>query len=284
VNNVKTVSGDGSPLSVRTVRPGVIEIAGQLGAKSKPVLNISHVPDPASFARTVFIEALERNGVAVDAAATGSNPRRALPRSRSYPGSTRVAQRVSPKLSEYTKVVLKVSYNRGADNMVCIVAAAKGSRDCVDGLRTELATIKRFGVSPVTTILFDGAGSSEFDRSSPDDYSVFLRRVQSASGGAAFRSGLPILGVDGTFAQNQRGTPAAGKVFVKSGTRIQGTPSTDQAVASAITQAGFIDAKSGRKLVFSLFLRDLSLSPDLSEFFAADEDQGKLAAAFQQGY
>jgi serine-type D-Ala-D-Ala carboxypeptidase/endopeptidase (penicillin-binding protein 4) len=284
VNKVKTVSGDGEPLTVRTVRPGVVEVAGEIGAKSKTVLNISHIPDPASYARTVFIEALERAGVAVDARSTGSNPRALLPRSRTYPGSTRVAQRVSPKLSEYTKVVLKVSYNRGADNMLCIVAAAKGRRECIDGLTTELATIRRFGVSPVTTILFDGAGSSEFDRSSPGDYARFLRAIQGAPWGDELHAGLPILGVDGTFATNQKGTPAAGNVFIKSGTRIQGTPNDAQAVASAITQAGYINAKSGRKLTYSLFLRDLALSPDLKEFFAADEDQGRLAAAFQQGY
>src|SRR4051794_7711065 len=168
--------------------------------------------------------------------------------------------------------------------MVCIVAAAKRSRECTAGLRTELAVLKRFGVSPTTTILFDGAGPSEYDRSSPRDYSVFLRRIQGSSWGAALRGSLPILGVDGTFATNQRGTPASGKVFLKSGTRIQEPRTDQQAIASAITQAGYIDAKSGRKLVFSLFLRDLPLSPDLSEFFAADEDQGRLAAAFQQGY
>lgn len=54
-----------------------------------------------------------------------------------------------------------------ADNMVCLVAVAKGSRDCIDDLKTELATFTRLGLSPVTTILFDGAGSSEYDRSTP---------------------------------------------------------------------------------------------------------------------
>jgi hypothetical protein len=33
-----------------------------------------------------------------------------------------------------------------------------------------------------------------------------------------------------------------------------------------------------------MFLRDLALSPDFSQFTAADHDQGTIAAAFQQGY
>lgn len=280
---VRTVAGQGTPLQVDSPRAGVVRIRGTIGASEKPVLSISHIPDPAAFARTVFIEALRRVGVAVDASATGTNPASLLPRRRSYPARDRVALRISPPLSQYIKAILKVSYNRGADDMVCLVAAAKGSGNCLEGLKTELATISRLGVSPVTTILFDGAGSSEYDRSTLTDYTTFLRRAVTQPWGGALHDGLPILGVDGTFATNQKGTPAAGHVFVKSGTRAQIAP-TGQGIMSALTQAGYIDAHSGRKLVYALFLRDLALSPDFKQFYEADEDQGAIAAAFQEGY
>jgi serine-type D-Ala-D-Ala carboxypeptidase/endopeptidase (penicillin-binding protein 4) len=195
-----------------------------------------------------------------------------------------VAQRVSVPLSEYVKVILKVSYNRGTDDLVCLVAVAKGSRNCVDGLDTELSVLRRHGVGADTTILFDGAGSSEYDRSTPLDFTTFLRSITKEPWGATIHDGMPVLGVDGTFAQNQRGTPAAGHVFVKSGTRAQGAPTEKQAIMSALTQAGYIDAASGRKLVYALFLRDLPMSPDLKEFEEADKDQGAIAAAIQQGY
>ncbi len=284
VSQVRTVAGEGEPLVVDRPRPGVVRIRGAIGAGSDPVVSISHIPDPAAFARTAFIEALRRAGVRVDAKVTGANPRRLLPRARSYPAATRVAQRVSPPLSEYVKVVLKISYNRGADDLVCVVAAAKGSRSCLDGLRTELATIRRLGVGPSTTILFDGAGSSEYDRSTPRDFVTFLRQAAAAPWGGALVGGLPVLGVDGTFATNQRGTPAAGHVFVKSGTRAQMAPTDTQGIMSALTQAGYIDAASGRRLVYSLWVRDVPLSADFHEFQAADIDQGRIAAAFQEGY
>lgn len=282
-NDVETVSGQGTPLTVDSPRAGVVRISGSIGRGSDPIVNIFLIPDPVSFGRTAFIEALRRAGVTVQAKSTGGNPKSLLPRSRTYPRRDRVAQHVSPPLSEFVKVILKVSYNRGADDMVCLVAAAKGSRNCPDGLDTELALVKSLGVSPVTTILFDGAGSSEFDRSSLPDFTTYLRNVTAQSWGPALRHGLPILGVDGTFATNQKGTPAAGHVFVKSGTRAQGAP-TGQGILSAITQAGYIDAQSGRRLVYAMFLRDLALSPDFSQFTAADHDQGTIAAAFQQGY
>ena len=102
-------------------------------------------------------------------------------------------------------MILKASYNRGGDETVCLVAVARRSRNCIDGLRRELATISRFGVSPAITILFNGAGSSEYDRSTLRDYTTFLREVTSASWGSALRSGLPVLGVDGTFAKHPEG-------------------------------------------------------------------------------
>jgi D-alanyl-D-alanine carboxypeptidase/D-alanyl-D-alanine-endopeptidase (penicillin-binding protein 4) len=283
-SQVRTVKGQGAPLVVDSPSRGLVRIRGDIGARSKPILSIWHIADPAAFARTAFIQALRRAGVNVDVRATGSNPRKLLPRSRSYPRGDRVAERVSPPLSEYVKVILKVSYNRGADDLVCLVAAARGSRNCVDGLKTELATIQRLGVSPVTTILFDGAGSSEYDRSSLPDFTTLLRRAALAKWGWTLHHGLPILGVDGTAATNQKGTPAAGHVFVKSGTRGQTTPTAEQGILSALTQAGYIDAKSGRTLVFAIFLRDLSVGPDFSGFFPANTDEGRIAAAFQEGY
>jgi serine-type D-Ala-D-Ala carboxypeptidase/endopeptidase (penicillin-binding protein 4) len=284
ISQVKTVNGPGKPLAVSSPRPGIVQITGQLSSKSAPILSIYHVTDPASFARTAFIEALRRAGVRVAARSTGPNPRGLLSGNRRYPAADRVALRVSPPLSEFVKVILKVSYNRGADDMVCLVAAKIGSRNCIDGLDRELTSITKLGVSPASTILFDGAGSEEFDRSSLTDYTTYLRNAARQPWGAAFHAGLPILGVDGTFAQNQRGTPAAGHVFVKSGTRAMSSPTDKQGIISALTQAGYIDAKSGRKLVYAMFLRDLPLGTDATAFETADHQQGEIAAAFWAGY
>lgn len=285
VSQVQTVSGEGSPLVVDSPRRGVVRISGQISVDGGPVLSIWQIPDPAAFARTAFIEALERAGVRVDARATGPNPGSLLPRSRTYQGSNRVAEHVSLPLSEYVKVILKVSFNRGADEMVCIVAVAKGSTDCLDGLVTELATIMRLGVSPVTTLLFDGAGSSEYDRSTPLDYTTFLRNATKESWYLDLRGGMAILGVDGTAATSEAGTPAAGHVFVKDGTRVAMAPPThEHGILSALTKVGYIDAKSGRQLAFALFLRDVPLSSDLAEFFAGNVDEGVIMAAIQQGY
>ncbi|MBB4660564.1 D-alanyl-D-alanine carboxypeptidase/D-alanyl-D-alanine endopeptidase [Conexibacter arvalis] len=279
---VRTVARAGAPVTVRVDGDRVV-VRGTVAAGGGPVLSIAHLADPARFARVAFIDALRRAGVRVDARTAGPNPRRLLPRSRAYPRATRVAVRVSPPLSEYVKVILKVSYNRGAHQLLCLVAAARGSRDCESGLRDELALLRRHGVSPRTTVVLDGAGSSEYDRSTPGDFTRFLRSIQETSWGAVLRAGLPTLGVDGSLAADQRGTPAAGRVMAKTGTRASSAP-YGTGILTALSQAGYIDGAGGRPLVFALFVRDVPLSPGFPEVGLAGADLSALSAAFQRGW
>lgn len=280
--NIKLVpKGGETQLQSQLVSPGVIQVSGQIAAESGPLLQIWPIPTPANFARTAFIEALRRAGVKVNASVTGTNLAKLLP-SSAYLESQKVAEHVSPPLSEFTKVILKVSYNRGADLMVCLVAVKNGSRECLAGIAPEVKTITNLGVSQNSTFIFDGAGSDERDRTSPTDMTKFLRAVSQQPDGKAFRDGLPILGVDGTLATNQKGTPAAGKVQAKTGSRVHGTPD-DRLLITGLTHVGYIEAKSGRQLVSAVMVRDVPAA-SLTGIFTADNDLGAIEAAVQQGF
>jgi D-alanyl-D-alanine carboxypeptidase/D-alanyl-D-alanine-endopeptidase (penicillin-binding protein 4) len=274
--------GSDPALRVAAAGPGVIRISGRVPAGGRSVLDLFQIPDPASFARTAFIEALRRNGVAVSATPAGDNPERLLPRRRSYRAAARVAERVSPPLSEFTKVILKVSYNRGADLMVCLVAAKLGSRNCEDGLAGEIHNNTLLGAPPTVALPFDGAGSDDRDRTSASAMTSFLRAVSGRRYGATLRAGLPVLGVDGTLATVGKGTPAAGKIQAKTGTRV-GFISGGIGIAGAETHVGYIDAASGRSLVFADLIRDIPLSKP-TEIIDIDQDLGAIEAAIQQAY
>ncbi len=283
VSEVTTVAGEGTPLIVDSPRPGVIRVSGQISTSSPPILSIWKVEDPASFARTAFIEALQRAGVTVRATTTGKNPSDLLPpSSTAYTPAHLVAKRVSPPLSEYTKVILKTSYNRGADLVLCLVAVRAGSHDCAVGLGRELDIITKFGVSPTSTILFDGAGSDERDRTSPADMVRFLGAITQTPWGRTLRNGLAILGVDGDLATTGAGTPAAGRVQAKTGSRA-GIAPNDQGIITALTMVGYADTAAGRQVAFAIFLRDLAFR-NFDDFFAARNDQGAIAAAIQATY
>jgi D-alanyl-D-alanine carboxypeptidase/D-alanyl-D-alanine-endopeptidase (penicillin-binding protein 4) len=283
VGDVTTVEGDAPPLTVDSTRPRVVRISGQISASSPPVLNISQIPDPASFARTAFIQALRRAGVRVSGNARRPNPSRLLPASTTYPPDRRVAEHVSPPLSEFIKVILKVSYNRGANLMLCLAAAAAGSTDCNAGIGRELEVITRNGASRASTIVFDGAGADERARTSPADETTFLRTILGESWGSFIRHGMAVLGVDGNQAGNGRGTPAAGHISVKDGQRAATTPGNYQGIITANTQVGYIEAKSGRQLVYAVFLNNTPFAT-FEDFLNANHDVASIAAAFQQGY
>ncbi|MGP8101027.1 MAG: D-alanyl-D-alanine carboxypeptidase/D-alanyl-D-alanine-endopeptidase [Candidatus Cybelea sp.] len=287
VSEVKTVANESrsGPLTVEPAGPGIVEIRGEIAAGGKPALRSAQIVDPAAFARVAFTEALNRAGIAVNARASGPNPSNLLPSPAAYTSQALVAEHVSPPLSEFVKVILKLSYNRGADVMVCLVAVKAGSRDCADGLETELKTITALGVSPDSTIVYDGAGSDDAGRTSPVDEVTFLRNILTQPWGHVVGDGMSILGVDGNEATNQAGTPTAGKVRVKDGTRVAGSPS-GQAYLSAKTFVGYMEAKSGRRLVYAVYLNNVPTAPAsiFATLLTADRDVGTITAAIQQGY
>jgi D-alanyl-D-alanine carboxypeptidase/D-alanyl-D-alanine-endopeptidase (penicillin-binding protein 4) len=274
--------GSEPALTLRRGGPGVVVVGGRVPAGGGPVLRVFQVPDPAAFARSAFVEALRRHGVQVAARATGPNPRALLPRGRAYPANRRLAERVSPPLREYTKVILKVSYNRGADLMVCLAAVRAGSRDCGAGIAAEVRNNARLGAGRGTTFPFDGAGSVEQDRTTPLDMTRFLRGVAGRPYGRALRSGLPLLGVDGTLADLGRGTPAAGRIQAKTGTRLGGTDA-GQLLLTGNTHVGYVTARSGRQLVFADMVGDVPL-PSPARLHDVDADLTAIETAIWRAY
>lgn len=137
VDDQVTTVGAGKPtnLEVTEPTPGKIAVSGQIAAGSPPTLRVWEVADPAAFARTAFIEALARAGVTVKAPVTGPNPAALLPPKRRYANADLLGEHVSPPLAQYAKLILKVSYNRGADLMACLAAVKLGSRNCERGSR-----------------------------------------------------------------------------------------------------------------------------------------------------
>ena len=63
---------------------GLVIVHGQIAADAKPIVRIYEVEDPASFARSLFIEALRRAGVRVDSSALEANDGDDLPDAEEY--------------------------------------------------------------------------------------------------------------------------------------------------------------------------------------------------------
>src|SRR5262249_50060106 len=89
---VQTVAaGQQLDLTVESPGPGQIFVPGQIPVDTAQALRPFQAADPPAFARTLFIEALQRQGIIVDAAPTGPNPASQLPPSGSYTPADQVA-------------------------------------------------------------------------------------------------------------------------------------------------------------------------------------------------
>lgn len=276
-----TTVGNSQQTTVELSSPqeGEIYVSGQIAAGDDPLLQVYQVDDPAAFARTALIEALEEAGVEVAASPIGSNPSAALPDS-GYQSSTLVAEHVSLPFSEYAELILKTSHNLGANLMVCLLAVEAGSNDCIDGFPVIHDFLTKVGVDTREVSLSDGRGGAPEDHITPQALVSLLTYWHDTPSAEAFAQALPILGMDGSLAEVAPDSPAAGHVFAKTGTVAGPDYLNGRIFLTAQTLAGYIDAADGR-LAFGLFMNHAGVE-DIEGVIEIADQLGELAATIQQ--
>jgi D-alanyl-D-alanine carboxypeptidase/D-alanyl-D-alanine-endopeptidase (penicillin-binding protein 4) len=280
-NDVTTVAAGGSTsLQIQEQTPGALTVTGTIAARSVPTLVVHEVDDPAAFARSAFIEALQQAGVTVNDSPGGPNPP-LPPQKETYevPANV-VGQYVSLPLSQFINLILKVSYNRGADLMTCLAAVKMGSTDCEQGLVSELATITGLGIPSQGVFPLDGAGSDDQGRTTVDAMAQFLRSVAPTSYGPTMYQSLPVLGRSGTVANVLSDSPAAGHVALKTGNRAVGSV-TGQLMLLGNSLAGYIQTKSGRDVTFMIVVGNVPIDSP-SDVLAVTNEQAQMVEAMYE--
>jgi PBP4 family serine-type D-alanyl-D-alanine carboxypeptidase len=279
----KTVAAGGTTsLQVTEPTPGHLVVTGTIAAGPTPTLVVEEIADPSAYARTAFIEALQRAGVTVTASATGPNPAAKLPAKDSYQATDKLGEHVSADLAAYIKLIMKVSYNRGADLMTCLAAVKLGSTDCEQGLVAEVQTATAHGVAKDAVFPFDGAGSNDKSRVTPTALATFYKDVTTAPYGQVLKDALPILGKDGTLANLLTDSPAAGKVQMKTGDRVVGT-AANQIIVLGNSLAGYVEAKSGRRLTIMIGVSNVPIGTP-AEFQNVTGDQAQMVVLIQGAF
>lgn len=280
-SSVMTGPADAPPSVVIQRRSdGRIEATGTVPAGTDPVIRIFKVEDPAAFARSALIDALRRAGVVVNAQPGQPNQSGSLPAPGSYEDNSRVAALESATLADEVKVILKVSFNRGADLLVCRLAVASGSKDCIDGMARMEQVLEKAGIDRTALYLFDGAGSDDHTRTSPAAFVKWLEFAKQQPWGAAFVDALPIMGVDGSLADVERNGSSMGKVRAKTGTRATSTP-TGEVLLYAKSLAGYLEAKSGRTYLLVIAVNGVPIE-GIEDIVRVVDDLGAIASALQQ--
>ena len=256
VNHLTTTAAGTSPTftdpQVVTNSDGtlVATLSGSLPVGAPTITAPFPVPSPTNFAETVLRESLASAGIKI------KPPKNAAPPdftqiSREYTAENRVAEHVSLPLSEEIKVTLKVSQNLHAALSPYLLGALVGKNTTDSfraGFKVEHDFLQEAGLDLAAASQGDGAGGDAADYFSPDFACRYLLYWSTRPDYQVFFNALPILGKDGTLAEIQTKSPAAGHVFAKTGTlrardRLNGKP-----WLRGKALAGYVLTKSGEKL------------------------------------
>lgn len=284
-------AGSLSTLALAEGPEGTIVVTGSIPAGTGTINQSAPVNKPSAFARTLFIEALGRQGVSVTAPATGANPAALIPAAAAlipaaaaYTGAKKVAELTSPPLSEDVKLTLKVSQNLHANHYIMLLALADNKTGFYDGMDKEGRVLKGIGLDTTGVTFGDGAGGDRVDRVTPQAAAQLLTLVSARPYADAFVAAQPVLGVDGTTANHCRaGNPACGRVYAKTGTFVIPDFLNGQFVMPSKALAGYVDAKSGRRLVFAVYVNNVPLS-DTVTVDTIGTDLGSIAGLIYQNY
>ncbi len=250
------------PLVKTELLPGrKIKVTGQVPFGSKPLVRICPVPDPAGFARALFIEVLRREGVRV-ASSPLRAPRAPLPDSAEVSRLPQVACFRSPPLSESLKVILKVSHNLHASTLPLLLAVKEGKRTLAAGMRLQGRALTELGVPIEAISLESGAGGGNADKVSPRVTVQLLRAMSQRPDFAVYKGALPVLGVDGTLAEAiSKNSPARGAAQAKTGTYTDRDLLNDRTLLRSKALAGYLTTRTGRPIAFAFFVNDVALPP-----------------------
>ena len=255
---------------------------------SFPQVQTIRIVQPSDYARTVFIEALQAAGVKVDAAVVEHNPVNILPAKGSYAPSAQVAQLIGMPYADYAKLILKVSYNIGADTSMLLFGLQHGVDNMTDALGVEKEYLAHtFGIQPDEYQFPDGSGGG--------DSLTFTRTVTRLLNGltkhptfGAFFDSLPLLGVDGSlafvtdFQSDPTLTGATGQVSAKTGTFVQLV--SGKLILKSQALGGYVQTKSGKRLTYMLVVNDVAISNGLPDVIQAFQDEGTISAMLWRDY
>jgi D-alanyl-D-alanine carboxypeptidase/D-alanyl-D-alanine-endopeptidase (penicillin-binding protein 4) len=264
----------GEPRSASTIRRMVardssgnvtIRLMGSYAADAKPLVMSVNVDDPADYAARALVMALHDRGVIVSGGAGGTHAD-FVRLSAQYGDSTRVAEHVSLAFGEEVKVTLKVSQNLHASMMPYVVGAlvahTTGRGAAQAGLDAEHDFLAKAGLDLMAAAQGDGAGGAPGAFYSPAFMVQYLAYMATRADTAVFRRALPILGRDGTLWNIQPNTPAAGKVFAKTGTFSLFDPLNHRMIITGKGLAGYMTTSTGKRLSFAIYGNRIPFPPN----------------------
>lgn len=275
-NRVKTVAKGGAlDISVTADKTGHhIVLDGTIPVGEKDIVRGFFVQDPKVFARSAFIEALTKQGIKINAPAES---KATVP--SSYSNLSQLALFTSPPLTEYVKLILKVSHNMGADLVPLLLAAKNNQKTFNEGmLHIGNFISDEVKISPNAYVMIDAAGGNE-NRFTPQAEIQLLDYIKKLSPAKFqhFYEALPIMGVDGSLADFGKDSPGAGKIRAKPGTGVAMNFATGKLFLITQALSGYVEGKNGHLIAYMIVVNNAKLN-NIDDVFGMFGDDSKLSS------
>jgi PBP4 family serine-type D-alanyl-D-alanine carboxypeptidase len=233
------------------------------------------VPSPSTFAAIAFADVLNQAGVLNTLGSRGPG---SSPASTEYPDTHRVAEYDSPPLRETVRTILKVSQNLQSCILLKDVGVLRGSGDGSADARAFALQRKWLGDAGLDLGAVTGKTGAVTEALTPDFMARFLAYSFQQKFFPVIDAGLPVLGVDGSLAEIQRGSAAAGHVRAKTGTDMSRNPLGENTIVTAKGLTGYITTRRGHHVAFALYAGGVLGDPrNIGDRMS--NDLGALAAA-----
>ena len=244
------------------------------------ILYAYQVPNPDVFAQMAFANILQGLGITITAPPSAPPFDPAVAKS-TYTVQNLVASHTSPPLSQDVRITLKLSDNlhaaMGPYTWAVHLAPTPHTNPLAQGFALERKMLQQAGLDVDSASMTDGLGVSAFF--TPDFMVHYLAWVHSQSWYAYFHNGLPIMGVDGTLFNIQNDSPAAGKVFAKTGTFGVADALNNDGMVTAKGLAGYMTTRSGHHVAFAFYINRTSGSFSIYDAKDIAHQNGELLGA-----
>jgi D-alanyl-D-alanine carboxypeptidase/D-alanyl-D-alanine-endopeptidase (penicillin-binding protein 4) len=245
INHAKTVAkaGEKKLQILRMHGKKTIEVSGTISVDSKRMKEWISVHDPTSFALDLFGQSLKNHGIKLDGKIKkGHAPENIHP----------ILTHHSIPLSQLLIPFMKLSNNGHAEILIKEMGKiSKGEGSWEKGLSVFKTELTKLGVDPNTMVLRDGSGVSHVDLVPANQISLLLYKTQNKNWFPSYLQSLPIAGnkekmLGGTLRKRLREPAVRGKIRAKTGS-----------ISTVSSLSGYIDTKSGQRLIFSILLNNL---------------------------
>jgi D-alanyl-D-alanine carboxypeptidase/D-alanyl-D-alanine-endopeptidase (penicillin-binding protein 4) len=276
-NDVQTVAKEGSlAIEVSSDETGKnILVKGTIPVGTKDILRTFSIKDPKDFARSAFIQALREQGIAIN---LPKEVQAYLPQQTAYKELKVIAEWVSPPLTEYVKLILKVSHNLGADLIPLLLAIKNGDRTFDKGMIDLGNFVVNEVKLPANAFVFVDAAGGDGNRLTPKGQVQLLDYIREAylKKFSIFFDALPILGIDGSLADLGKESLAKGKIRAKTGTGVSYNLATQHYFLSCQFMTGYIVGKNNQIFEYCLGVNNAQM-PEIKDIFPILEDLSQIS-------